>query len=286
MTYRTFGVDYFDSVLVANEIQADFIMAIEKAHSTKPKYIAVVGSTYLDELKLLHKQLESPQNKLPTILISPSWGKESLLSKYGLTLLKPIVETGYFVIIRPHPQSLINEAEKKNITFLQESLLMFNNIKWDIGTPNVIAFRQSDMMISDFSSVIFDFVCLEQKPVLTLDFSFDSAGYDLADIYNENNIDEFWTFKTLKNIGGKIKESDFENIKDKIDSALSVKNNHLDFVTKTLWKHRLNSGERSAYEILSLQKHLLESQLNKAILSQLSCINASISLLQKDNNAL
>lgn len=75
-------------------------------------------------------------------------------------------------------------------------------------------------MISDFSSVIFDFVCLEGKPVLTLDFSFDSAGYDLADIYDKSNIDEFWTFKALKQIGGKINESDFLRIQNIIDSAL------------------------------------------------------------------
>ena len=286
MTYRTFGVDYFDSVLVANEIQADFVREIEKAHGTKAKYIAVVGSTYLDELKSLRQELlqESPKDKTPTILISPSWGKETLLSKYGLKILNPLALTGYNIIIRPHPQSLISEAESKNIAFLQDSLISYKNVSWDIGTPNVIAFSKSDLMISDFSSVIFDFVCLESKPVLTMDFNFDRAGYDLADIYDDTNIDDFWTFRTLKSIGGKIKESDFDNIKAKIDSTLN--NKTISDIPKILWRYPLNAGVKSAMEILSIQKNLLESSLNKSILTQLNNLNATISTLKKDNNAI
>ena len=52
MTYRVFGVDYFDSVLVANEVQEDFIRDIKSAHNVKRKHIAITGSTYLDELSL------------------------------------------------------------------------------------------------------------------------------------------------------------------------------------------------------------------------------------------
>ena len=48
MTYRAFGLDYFDSVLVANEIQRDFVREVEEAHAVKKKYIGVVGRTYLD----------------------------------------------------------------------------------------------------------------------------------------------------------------------------------------------------------------------------------------------
>ena len=58
MTYRVFGVDYFDSVLVANEIQRDFVREIEKAHNVKEKYIAIVGSTYLDELAKLREYIK------------------------------------------------------------------------------------------------------------------------------------------------------------------------------------------------------------------------------------
>ena len=282
MTYRAFALDYFDSVLVANAIQRDFVRDIEKAHNVKEKYIAVVGSTYLDELAILCESIKEKAHKKdePTILVSPSWGKESLLFKYGLSLLEPLAKTNYHIIIRPHPQSLVGETESANIKHLQDALSHYKNVEWDIGTPNVIAFAKADLMISDFSSVIFDFVCLEGKPVITLDFAFDSAGYDLADIYD--NIDEFWTFKALKQIGGKINENDFANLQTIIDSAV-CSHAHKESISKiksTLWQYPHNSGIQSTMEILKIEKSLLESQLNKSILNHLDLTKNAIANLK------
>ena len=294
MTYRTFGVDYFDSVLVTNEVQENFVREVENAHNIKRKYIAIVGSTYLDELAILCESIKDSTHPLtpsaragesnakPTILVSPSWGKETLLSKYGLRLLEPLAKSPYHIIIRPHPQSLIGKAESSNIKHLQDSLKDYKNVEWDIGTPNVLAFAKADLMIGDFSSVIFDFVCLVGKPVITLDFSFDSAGYDLADIYDESNIGEFWTFRALKQIGGKISENDFANLQNIIDSTLksNINKDALDLIAKTLWQHPHNSGIQSTIEILKIEKSLLESQLDKSILNQLDLTNNAIANLK------
>ncbi|MGX2982796.1 CDP-glycerol glycerophosphotransferase family protein [Helicobacter sp. 23-1045] len=286
MTYRTFGVDYFDSVLVTNEVQENFVREVEKAHNIKRKYIAIVGSTYLDELAILRKSIKEKAHKKgkPTILISPSWGKETLLSKYGMRLLEPLAKSPYNIVIRPHPQSLIGETESANIKYLQDALSNYSNVEWDIGTPNVIAFAKADLMISDFSSVIFDFVCLEGKPVITMDFAFDSAGYDLADIYDSTNIGEFWTFKALKQIGGKINENDFANLQTIIDSALS-QNLAQKSIANLLWKHPFCAGKNAALEILQIQKEILEARLNPSILAQRDFANTAISTL-KDKNAV
>lgn len=292
MTYRTFGVDYFDSVLVANELQANFVREIESAHNIKPKYIAIVGSTYLDELAQLQQsfkdsthQKDSHKNTkettYKTILISPSWGKETLLSKYGLRLLEPLAKSPYHIIIRPHPQSLVGEVESNNIKHLQNALKDYSNVEWDIGTPNVIAFARADLMISDFSSVIFDFVCLEGKPVLTLDFSFDSAGYDLADIYDESNIDEFWTFKALKRVGDKISEGDLPRIVEKINHILESdkQKSALIEVKDELWKFPYSSGTQVAIELLKIEREILEWRLG-AFASELNKIRALDSMLE------
>ena len=298
MTYRVFALDYFDSVLVANEIQREFVREIEKAHNVKEKYIAIVGSTYLDELAKLRESIkdsthplapsvrEGESNTNPTILLSPSWGKESLLSKYGLKILEPLAKSPYHIIIRPHPQSLIVEAESTNIKHLQDSLQNYSNIEWDICTPNVIAFAKADLMISDFSSVIFDFVCLEGKPVITLDFSFDSAGYDLADIYDKSNIGEFWTFKALKQIGGKISENDFANLQTIIDSAIHSNTNgaNLANIAKTLWQYPHNSGIQATLEILKIERDLLQTQLNADILNRLDLTKNAISVLESSES--
>ncbi len=218
-------------------------------------------------------------------------GNESLLFKHGADLLKNLITTPFHIIIRPHPQSLIREVEAQNIASLKKQF-QSPHIEWDIGTPNVIAFSKADLMISDFSSVIFDFVCLEGKPVLTLDFTFDSAGYDLADIYNENNINEFWTFKALNQIGGKISQSDFPQIKSIIESALnsSANKDALNNIKSTLWRFPHKGGLNSALELLKIRQFLIESTLDNALLAQRDNLQRAIATLtqqsQKDKYAI
>lgn len=284
MTYNTYGLDYFDSVLVTNQMQEDFVRDVEKAHDIKAKYIAIVGSTYLDELAILHQNLkeQTPKKDKTTILVSPSWGRESLLFKYGLRILEPLAKSTYNIIIRPHPQSLIGQAESENIKKLQSALLAYKNVEWDIGTPNVLAFNRADLMLSDFSSVIFDFLCLEGKPVITLDFSFDSAGYDLADIYDESNINEFWTFKALKQIGKKLHEYEISNITEIIEQILKSKEqeNALNDIKAKLWPFKHHSGKQSTLEILKIRKNLLENEVDKNLLQNLDLLKNSITTLE------
>ncbi|HIV49108.1 MAG TPA: CDP-glycerol glycerophosphotransferase family protein [Candidatus Helicobacter avicola] len=236
---------------------------------------------HLSRKRSFFRKAELPKDNAPqstpTILISPSWGPETLLTKYGLTLLEPLAQAGFSLIIRPHPQSLIGEAESKNIAHLQESLQKYKNVVWDIGTPNVYAFAKADMMISDFSSVIFDFVCLEAKPVLTLDFAFDPAGYDLSDI----DMEHFYTFETLKRIGGKLREQDFAHIASIITQILeSNKSQEAKKCKEELWRYPHHAGLKAAQEILKIERELLEHSL-KAYMPQVRRIREIDSMLER-----
>lgn len=271
MTYRVFGIDYFDSVLVANAAQADFVRNIESAHNVKRKHIAITGSTYLDDLFIQTQSLQShtQDSTTRTILISPSWGKETLLSKYGLELLLPLAKSSYKIIIRPHPQSYISPDERRNIQSLQEALEDYKNVSWDQGTPNVHAFAKADMMISDFSSVIFDFVCLQGKPVLTIDNDMDLSGYDMADISR----DSIWTFNVLDKIGRRISQEHFSNLQqicedifnsycDNISTNAHEKlKMYLQETKEFLWQFPGNAGVQSAMEILKIEREIVEAKL-------------------------
>ena len=96
--YRMFGLDYYDAVLTSGQNQVDLIKKIEELRpSIKRKDIVTIGSIPLDNLKEKyernnvvldvngkiekHDYCESQLEK--TVLLAPSWGKSSILSKYG-----------------------------------------------------------------------------------------------------------------------------------------------------------------------------------------------------------
>jgi hypothetical protein len=161
-TYRLFGLDYFDSVLLTGEYQAEDLKILENQRDIPKKQFITVGCSYLDEYSAKMKNIPAEDNHLYTVLVSPSWGSSALLSRYGEKLLDPLVSTAYRIIVRPHPQSKKSEPEiiEKLSSRYKEKLI------WDYESDNIYSLSKADIMISDFSGIIFDYVFLMDKPVI------------------------------------------------------------------------------------------------------------------------
>lgn len=261
--YRVFGMDYFDSILINSSVQEDFVRELEEVRKIPPKEIINVGSTYCDylfEIKerlLKNKSFDFFQNRenKKVVLLSPSWGKEGILNRYGMKLIKPLLDSGFLLIIRPHPQSMIVEHEM--ISALQAQTENNLQVYWDIGTPNVFAMQESDVMISDFSGIIFDYLCLYEKPVMTVDFSFCHYGYDSSDVRN------LWELSILDKIGRRIPADALEIMPNIIFQALEDKKERCEIqkIKKLLWSHPHCSGEMSAIALLQIYERVLEEKL-------------------------
>ncbi|NLZ62047.1 MAG: CDP-glycerol--glycerophosphate glycerophosphotransferase [Acholeplasmataceae bacterium] len=203
--YRLFGLDYFDSILLTGEYHETLLRKLEKQRNLPAKEMPVVGCTYLDVFNEKLKGLSMPENRPFTVLVSPSWGTSGILSRYGATLLDPLLGTGCSVIIRPHPQS--RQAERQMLDALRERYQNERNIEWDEGEENIGTLARADVMISDFSGIIFDYAFLFDRPVLYITSDFDHRPYDSYELEEEQ-----WVFRTLPKIGYELKPQDFKNI--------------------------------------------------------------------------
>ena len=144
-----------------------------------------------------------------TVLLAPSWGESSILSKYGAAILHALIATGYHIIVRPHPQSLI--SEKAVLEPLWKEFPDSDDLEWNYDNDNFEVLRKADVMITDFSGIIFDYALVFGKPIIYADTSFDSAPYDAA------WIDEpLWRFEVLKDLGEPLKEEDFPRMRELI----------------------------------------------------------------------
>lgn len=212
--YRLFGIDYFDSVLLTGDYQGKDIRTLESQRGVATKELVTVGCPYLDTLNKKMDAIPSEENHPFTVLVSPSWGAAALLSRYGEKLLDPLVDTGWRIIIRPHPQSKKSESEL--LTRLESRYKDKSNVEWDYERDNIYAMKKSDIMISDFSGIIYDYTFLCDKPVMYVNAEMDLRPYDAYDIDGGKNI---WQFKTLHEIGVELKEADFVNIQQVIENA-------------------------------------------------------------------
>jgi len=236
-SYRLFGLDYFDSVLLSGAYQMDGIRELETLRNIQKKELCVVGCPYLDVLSEKIKDVPKEAAGF-TVLLAPSWGANGILSKYGDALLDPLVETGWNIIIRPHPQSKTSEAGMlKN---LEEKYKAHTNLCWDYNPENIGSLSKADIMISDFSSVIFDYCFLFDKPFLYCNNEFDHRPYDSSDLKEIP-----WKFSVLKEIGVELHSDHFANIKEIILKACqneTLKEKRAK-AKDTAWQNRGHAGE-------------------------------------------
>jgi CDP-glycerol glycerophosphotransferase (TagB/SpsB family) len=239
LLYRLFSLDYFDSILVAGEIEIPEIRSLEQARKLPEKQLVVVGNTYFDRCTEKIKNVENEENQHFTVLVSPSWGPSGLLKIFGEKLLDPLAQTGWRIIVRPHPQSLI--VEKSIINNLIERYKDNSNIEWDYNHENIYAMAKSDIMISDFSGIIYDYVFLFDRPVLFNNKNLDFRRLDAFSVKFEP-----YYFQAFKKIGIELDCSKLDSIKDIITDLsenMELKKNRQE-VMNNMWQYQGESGKR------------------------------------------
>ena len=88
-------------------------------------------------------------------------------------------------------------------------------LEYNRDSDNFDVLRRSDILVSDFSGVTFDFALVYNKPVIYTDPNFDLSPYDAWWID-----DPLWTVGALKRIGIQLTGDKAENIKELIDTAI------------------------------------------------------------------
>ena len=239
LLYRLFALDYYDSILLPGESEIQEIRYIENLRKLPEKQLAVVGNTYFDICSEKIKHIPKENEHLFTVLVSPSWGASALLKMYGERLLDPLAKTGWRIIVRPNPQSLI--VEKPMLEKLIERYKNNPNIEWDYNHENIISLSKADVMISDFSGIIYDYVFLFDRPVLLSLRGFDLRPYDAHCLKQEP-----FYLQALRKIGLEFDESNLDSIKDIIlglSENTGLKNNRRE-IKKLMWQYQGESGER------------------------------------------
>jgi hypothetical protein len=246
--YRLFGIDYFDSVLLSGDYQAADIRILEQQRGLPEKQLVTVGCTYLDVLAEKIKTIPAEAGHPFTVLVSPSWGPSGLLSRYGEKLLEPLARSGWRIIVRPHPQSKKSEAAV--LEKLQSRFKDAVNVVWDFERDNIFSLVKSDIMISDFSGIIFDYLFLCDKPVMYVNQNMDMRPYDADDLDHE-----LWQFKILKKTGIELTGDSFDRIAEIIGAASdSVELREARHRAKEeAWQHRGEAG-RNIYAFMTMHK--------------------------------
>ena len=258
--YRMFGLDYYDSILISGDYQEKQIRDLENLRNLPAKEVVKVGIPYMDEMlfRFRNNPIADKKDDKVTVLLAPSWGPSAILSKYGKKIIDVLLQTGYHVIVRPHPQSFTSEK------VLMESLMKeypnSEQLEWNRDADNFEVLKRSDILISDFSGVIFDFALVYDKPVIYADTKFDDSIYDAWWLDSK-----LWTFEILPCLGMQLNSENMSSLKEMIDKCLSEEK-YAEGRKKAIadtWAYQGEGAKRVAEFIIAKHKEICDAETNK-----------------------
>lgn len=212
---RPYSFDYFDSVFICGPHQERTIRHLEGLRATPVKALFLAGCVYYDDMATAYRSAAtgsaSVNAKPPRVLLAPTWGRNGLLSRYGMEAITPLAQAGFEVVIRPHPQSRVSEPQL--LDALQRQTRGHANVRWDDASGPLAEMAQADLLVSDISGIVFDFAFLTGKPVLVLEFAVEKRGFEAADLPYEP-----WELEVLDVVGRKITSADLSRLPDIIAS--------------------------------------------------------------------
>ncbi len=239
--YRMFGTDYYDTILISGDFQERIIRRLESLRNLPPKEIYHIGIPYMDEMAKRLKESPIEESKERVVLLAPSWGKSAIFNTLGEDIIEELLKTGYHIIIRPHPQSFT--SEKELLEGLMKKYPTSDKLEWNRDNDNFEVLKKADILISDFSGVIFDFALVYDKPVIYTDTDYKSDPYDTWWLDEKP-----WTFSVLEQIGIKLTKDELSNIKSLIDKCLTDESfkTGRDQIRNSTWEYQGQSAVRAA----------------------------------------
>lgn len=256
--YRMFGIDYYDAILLSGSYQVQDVRNLEKLRKLPEKELVKVGIPYMDEMADRLQRVGPAPEHPRTVLLAPSWGQSAIFSVYGGKIIDVLLKTGYHVIVRPHPQSFKSETEL--IEKLMKEYPESEQLEWNRDTDNFEVLRRSDILISDFSGVIFEFSLVYDKPVIYTDPRFDISLYDAWWLDTP-----LWTTSALPRIGCELTQDNMENLKDLIDVCLTDPRyaEGRRCVKAETWEHSGEGAERVADYLIEKYEELTSEEGDK-----------------------
>lgn len=251
LTLRKGALDWYDTVFAVGVDSVNEIRDAEELYKTPKKRLVETGYPLIGELIEKYESSEHKKNERPRILIAPSWQPDNIIDSCIDDILSELAKTDYEIIVRPHPQQVRHQPEKFEI--MTEKFKNNDNIEiqTDFSSNNPI--MESDILITDWSDISWEFAFVTKRPVLFINTPMKVMNPEWEKIKTKPiNI-------TLRNvIGVSIEPTETAKINKVISEMLSSSEKYREVITNTLNEHVFNvtrSGKLcGAYIVKSIGK--------------------------------
>ncbi|MEO2047492.1 MAG: CDP-glycerol glycerophosphotransferase family protein [Pirellulales bacterium] len=171
MIYGPGAFNDYDSLFCVGPHHVREIRENEDLNKLKKKKIIEYGYPMLDSI--LRDQAQRGQqtthdnDRKIRVLVAPSWGPHGVIESIGRQLVKILLGAGFQVTLRPHPMT--RKKWPNTISDLEREFTEKGEFVVESQIASQESLHDSDIMISDWSGVAYEYAFGCGKPVLFID---------------------------------------------------------------------------------------------------------------------
>ena len=167
MTLREGAIDHFDTVFCNGPNHIDEIRQTEAAYNLPAKRCVKTGFGLLDDLiQAVGQEDLRKANNPPIALVAPSWQPQNLLELCPDDVINPLLDSGFKVIVRPHPEFVKRFRPKLDALEQRFADRVGDRLEFQTDFSSNATVYQSDIVITDWSSIAQEFSYTTKKPSL------------------------------------------------------------------------------------------------------------------------
>ena len=253
--YTNTAFDNFDTIFCTGNYQIIEIQERERKFNLRKKKLVKHGygrlDTLINEARSTDIRKSVSNNKV--VLIAPSWGPNGLIETKGQEIVRILLDSGFYVILRPHPMTI--KKSNKVIQKIEKEFKDNLNFKLETDIRNTESFFLCNCMISDWSGVAIEFAFAFEKPIFYVDTPQkinNPEHHQIGLVPLEKKI--------RTQIGEVLSLSQLSLIPSKINQLLLSQNKFKEKIQKIREETVFNignSGEQGAKYLLELKKSLV-----------------------------
>ncbi|MBE5878329.1 MAG: preprotein translocase YidC [Lachnospiraceae bacterium] len=179
LTFHKDALDHFDTIFTSGPKNKAEIAEREETFGLAKKNLVEWGSGVIDNMIESYEQMKDGEEKQKTVLIAPSWQKENIMDSCIEQLLEQLVQTGHKIIVRPHPQYVRHYEERINALAAKYQAAGVE-VQKDFSSNKTV--YMADMLITDWSSIAFEYSFSTLKPVLFINTPMKVVNPDYQEI--------------------------------------------------------------------------------------------------------
>ena len=257
---RKGALDHYDTVFCVGEHLKREIRQMEALDGLPEKKLVETGYPLLDEMCAAYEAAPHPEKAQKQILIAPSWQKDNIIDTCLEKLLDELRQTGCRVIVRPHPQQV--RHQKAYFEQLKTRYAADENVEIQTDFSSNATVFESDLLITDWSDIAWEFCYTTKKPVLFIDTPMKVMNPDWQKIAEPP-----MNIAARSEVGTVLKLDELDRAAEAAEALLAQPERYRAAITASLERHVYHPGHSAEaegkYIISAIQKKIRERKESK-----------------------